>query len=445
MKRQVFVSVVLYISDDSDGAIDLVRRLDCYLGERFEMLEIIVVDDGSDDEAGDKVVAQVESLSHPLVVVRLARHYGVEAAMLAGLQRSMGDFVFELESSRPEFELSVLMDLYETASRGTDIVAASGPAVPFWSRLFFAVVNRYADLGVPLSTEKVRIVSRRALSAMLGLRERVLYRKALYAITGYPYAKQVYEVPADRQSGSRSLDRNTVAQAADILISFSRFSQRAPFWLAVVFGSFSLLAGLYAVMVFVFRSGVVSGWTTVMLLLSMGFCGVFLSIGLIGAYVSNVLTEVRARPLFAIRTATVANPGWRDRDDTHTRRAVSPYFEAQLRGGDPSRRVEPVAERTEKDSAEFDVAPNRADLRGDLAGGGVDAANRDLGDAKAQPRCTDREVDEQLIPLEGVTERLHPRIEEQASRVGPERVGRVREPEASGEGDERSVNQPDRQ
>jgi hypothetical protein len=338
LREHVFVSVVIYLRNEREAAVKLIRALDEYLSEHFEMAEIVIVDDASADGAGAAIAEMADSIRHPLVLIELARHCGPDTAMLAGLQQAMGDFVFELETCQPDFELDVLARLYETAAEGTDIVGASGESARLRSRLFYALINRYGNLGVPMSSERVRVVSRRALNAMLALQERVHYRKVLYAITGYPYGKLSYPPLPGRQAPSPSGERS-VADAMNILISYSNFGPRAGLSLALLFGVFSLAAAIYTVGVFLFYRNVVSGWTTLMMLGSMGFCGVFLVLGLMGTYVSNVLAEVRRRPPFAVRQMAVFNPlsrHWSSDTSTEADLAVGAYMRSQVEDGELS-------------------------------------------------------------------------------------------------------------
>lgn len=306
MKEPVFVSVVLYVANDSADAGAFVEDLAHSLSGLFELSEIVVVDDASSDGTVDDVEKAATSASVPVTVIRLARHTGVEAAMVAGLQRAMGDFVFELDTCRPEFDLNLLDTMYRRAAGGTDIVAAAGSDHDVRSRAFYWLVNRFGNLGVPLATERVRVVSRRALNAMLALRETVRYRKALYAVTGYPYERITYErVRSHRSAGRR--EQRSLATAAEILIAFSSFGEHAVFSLAVFFALVSLLGFVYAAAVYLIQ-GAVSGWTTTMSMLSLGFAGLFFVLGVLGATIGTILEEVRGRPQFAVRSVHVHNP-----------------------------------------------------------------------------------------------------------------------------------------
>lgn len=273
------------------------------------MYEIIVMDDASEDDTLGQARRCALAGNHAISVMELSRRHGVEAAMQAGLERAVGDWVFELESTVLDFDLGLLTRMYSHGARGFEIVTASGDRGPARSRLFYAVVNRYADLDQPLRSVRVRLTSRRSLNAMLAMKEKVRYRKALYAFVGARQHHVVYPAdPALQARAPRRIDRETTRLAFDVLLSFSGFGLRLAHRLSFAFGLLSLFASAYALFIYMFKENVVQGWTTVTVLTSGGFAGLFLVLGIIGEYLARILIEVRARPLYSVRTTDVVVP-----------------------------------------------------------------------------------------------------------------------------------------
>lgn len=310
MRQKTYVSLVVYVRKEADVVADFLRSACGFLAEHFELYEVLVVDDASAD--GTLVAARAVALEdeYCLSVVELSRRHGVEAAMQAGLERTVGDWVFEVESAAVDFPLDLLLTMYEQAALGFEIVTAAGDRGSWRSRTFYSAVNRYAELDQPLRTVRVRLTSRRSLNAMLSMKEKVRYRKALYAFVGARQHHIVYQAlatPSTRRV-ERRLDRETTSLAFDVLLSFSGFGLRLAHRLSFAFGALSLLAIAYAVFAYFFQADVVQGWTTVTVLTSAGFAGVFLVLGVIGEYLARILIEVRGRPLYSIRSAEVSVP-----------------------------------------------------------------------------------------------------------------------------------------
>jgi dolichol-phosphate mannosyltransferase len=296
MKRHEFVSVVMYFERGAqlDRCVALVGLMAGFLREGFSVAEIVVVDDTGE---GLVRVLDLEALACPIRVVELAHHHGPEAGMVAGLERAVGDWVFEIEGSTGGFTSIELWEMFEKALEGRDIVALVPSAPPRSSRLFYWLVNRYSNLGRDLTSERVRLVSRRALNALMALGERVRHRKALYALTGLPFAAVSYQ--AEVSLPRRRLNRENSGLAFDVLLATSNFGVKVAHVLSLTFLLFSVGAGIYALVINFVKHDVIEGWTTLMIVVAVGFAGLFLVLAVLGEYMARILAEVRRRPLYA--------------------------------------------------------------------------------------------------------------------------------------------------
>lgn len=194
MKEPVFVSVVAYTYNNESTISEFLRIIDDFMHQTFENYEIILVNDCSTDMTIEKANKTIGELNGNITILSLSRKHGIELAMMAGLHRSIGDFVFEIESTVIDYPIDILRQLFKTSTSGYDIVAAASTKKPgIYSKIFYSLVNKISFLNLSLSTESLRIVSRRALNTMLHLKEKVRYRKALYAFTGYRGTKLEYQ------------------------------------------------------------------------------------------------------------------------------------------------------------------------------------------------------------------------------------------------------------
>jgi len=309
MKEKVFVSAVVYTRNDQALAGERIKLLDDTLYGTFEHYEIIVVNDGSTDRTLERLRDISRDLNESLVVINLSREHGLEKAMMAGLIKSMGDFVFEIDSILMDFDLNRLPDMYQTALKGFDIVVLAPEINPsFASKMFYKAINKITYLNLDLKTETARLISRRALNAMLNLKEKVRYRKALYAYTGYSKTELLYN-PAERKfPAKKKINRENVGTALDIIVSFSNFGLKSAHYLSIFFLFFSLFMGAYAFYNYFFNQSVVAGWTTLMILISFGFAGMFFIIGMLGEYISRIMIEIQDRPFYTVRSVEIYRP-----------------------------------------------------------------------------------------------------------------------------------------
>lgn len=301
MKEQVFVSVVLYAQNNEREIAQALIDVNQTMMTHFKNFEIIVVNDFSEDRTLEEAHNVIQDIHGDTTIINLSRKHGVEHAMMAGLNKSMGDFVFEVESLSVDFHMEMLYEMFKISTlKGFDIVAASSGQASWKSRLFYKVFNKVSYLNLSLSTESVRLVTRRALNAMMNLKEKVRYRKALYELTGY--SKTLHEYNAVSKAPSRRVNRENISLAMDALVSFSHFGLRTAHLLTGIFFVFSLFMGGYALYNYFFNQSVVQGWTTLMILISLGFAGLFFIGGVIGEYTSRILIEIQNRPFYSTKS-----------------------------------------------------------------------------------------------------------------------------------------------
>ena len=198
--------------------------VDAHFDERFDAYEIVVVDDASSDHSTDVVKAVAPTLHCALSLVELAHFHGVEAAMVAGLDRAMGDFVFEFDDTYMDYPFEVLDRMYDSAVSGFDVVAAAPDNLGWRLRAFYAVCNWFSGIKPPLSYERLRVSSRRALDAMLHQRERIRDRQVLYRYTGYRYLRLDYS--PDRAAGHRP--KTSLRFGLDVFFSFTDAGSGSP-------------------------------------------------------------------------------------------------------------------------------------------------------------------------------------------------------------------------
>jgi glycosyltransferase involved in cell wall biosynthesis len=319
MKEKVFVSAIAYIHNEETRVEEFIKRIDFKLNELFEDFEIIIVNDFNSGNSLNKIKALHHDLNGNLVILNLSRKHGLESSMMAGLDKSIGDFVFEFDSTHIDYPEDILIDMYRTAVTGYDIVSVSPIRTNINSRLFYSLMNKVAYSDLNLSTERIRVVSRRALNAMFNLKEKIRYRKALYALTAFDSKKLTYE---PTQSTKREFNRENVKQAFDIFVVFSNFGLRFGHYMSFVFFLFSLFMIGYSLYNYIFNQSVVEGWTTIMIMLAVGFSGVFFIMGMIGEYISRILTEVQNRPYYSIHSVEIIKPKKNQFQEKNMKRGV---------------------------------------------------------------------------------------------------------------------------
>jgi dolichol-phosphate mannosyltransferase len=267
--------------------------------------EIIYVDDGSSD--GTLEVLRELARKDPRVrYLSLSRNFGGQAATTAGLEHATGAAVISLDSDlqHPPELIPLLLEHWQ---EGNDVVLThreSDPTVGWFrrwaARSFFGFFNRVAVTPLPRAICDYRLLSRKALDALLRCHETHRLLRGLVSWLGFRTAFVPFR-PAARTHGTTKYTLSGLFNlAADSMLSFSRLPLRLAFGL----GAFFLAAGALLLLGGLVHQGLWGGTSWGLLLLAatvtMNGC-VLLILGIVGEYVGRIYEQVKSRPLYVLK------------------------------------------------------------------------------------------------------------------------------------------------
>ncbi len=268
--------------------------------------EAVYVNDGSRDNS----LAVLEGLAarHPEVsIISLSRNFGKEAAMTAGLDhvRGAAAIVIDIDLQDPP---EVIPELVAGWREGFDVVYAQRRAREgeTWLKrataaAFYRVMqNIGGPVRLPPNTGDFRLLSRRALDALLRLREQHRFMKGLFAWIGFP-AKAVLYDRAPRAAGETKWNYWKLWNfSLEGITSFTVVPLKAATYLGLGTAFFAVLFGGHIVVKTLIYGNPVSGYPSLMaVVLFLG--GVqLMTLGIIGEYLGRVFNEAKARPLYIV-------------------------------------------------------------------------------------------------------------------------------------------------
>jgi glycosyltransferase involved in cell wall biosynthesis len=270
-----------------------------------DAVELIVVDDGSRDDTVQTVRALARA--HPQVVLlRLSRNFGKEAALTAGLEAARGDVVVLMDADG-QHPPALLPQMLARWREGADVVYAvrrtrHDQTVLYagLAGLFYRFVNWGNRVEIPAHAGDFRLMDRKVVRALMQLPERNRFMKGLYAWVGFQSTAIDYE-PLPREDGRSHFGlRGAFKLALTGMISFST----APLHLIAALGLLLAVAsiGYGAVVVFqYFYEGIaVPGYATIVVSMMLLFGIQLLSLGVLAEYVGRIYEEVKRRPAYLI-------------------------------------------------------------------------------------------------------------------------------------------------
>ncbi len=301
-KEKNFISAVVYLYNNEKEVCDFLGKVNSLLSENFEKYEIVCVNDCSTDGTVKAVEGFCETNKvKSLTVINTSFFQGVESAMVAGVDISIGDFVLEFDSPVVDYQPDMIMDVYRKSLQGNDIVfAIPHGAGKFTSKLFYNLFNRFSDMQYKIRTQRFSIISRRGINRVKSMGVKTVYRKAVYASCGLPVADFEYKpLSAEKTGDSQKAVKQELA--LNSLILFTDIGYKISVTLSMLMACVLLMAAVYTVTVFLSASPV-AGWTTTMLVISFGFFGLFILFAFVLKYLSLILNLVFTRKQYVIES-----------------------------------------------------------------------------------------------------------------------------------------------
>ena len=303
-KEKNFVSCVLYLHNDGKNIRDFLKAVCGTMEAHFEKYEVVCVNDCCVDNTLEEIHAFLEESSghHVVSLINLSFYQGVEMAMNAGRDLAVGDFLFEFDKCRLDFDPSLIMEVYHKALEGNDVVAAAPKReVALTSRLFYAVYNLGSRNTYKLRQERFRIISRRAVNRVNQMNAYIPYRKAMYMNCGLRAATIVYDNKEMGKGARNREERSTRSSLAlDTLIIFTDVLEKFSLMISGIL--FFVMMIMFGWIVYSIFSTVrpVEGWMSLMTLISFGFFMMSVLLTLIFKYLAVILSMSFKRQRYVI-------------------------------------------------------------------------------------------------------------------------------------------------
>ena len=284
----------------------LFARLEVVCASLGLATEIVCIDDGSRDDSWAQLAARAGS-DPRLRLVRLARNFGKEAALTAGLEVATGDMVVPLDADLqdPPELIAEFVTLWE---QGYDVVygvradrSSDTPLKRFTAGMFYRAFNRLSDYPIPASTGDFRLMDRAVVEALKTLPERNRFMKGLFAWVGFRQVGVPYARPARAAGTSTWGYLRLVRFALDGITAFSTAPLRV--WTGV--GLAAAFVALIAAIAMVIRVLVIGrdvpGYASLMVVVLGGFAVQMIALGVMGEYIGRMYQEVKGRPIYLVR------------------------------------------------------------------------------------------------------------------------------------------------
>jgi len=310
------ISIVVPCYNEEEVIIETNKRLTIELNKladkRNLKYEIIYVNDGSRDNTL-KILHQLEkenleknSINGKLIILSLAKNFGHQIALSAGLQHAKGNAIISIDADLQD-PPEVIEGMLELWKEGSDIVygVRTVREGETWfklitAKLFYIIVRKLTNCDIPLNSGDFRLMSRRALDIFNSLPEKNRFIRGMVPWIGLKQTPIYYERSARFAGTTKYPLTKMIKLALDGIIGFSNTPLKSAYYLGFTVAFLSFIYGFFILVYSQIKAFPVQGWSSIMVtILFIG--GIqLITIGILGEYIGRIYDEVKKRPLFII-------------------------------------------------------------------------------------------------------------------------------------------------
>ena len=293
------------IYNDEEVIPELLRRLTAVVESIVSDYEIILVDDGSRDRSWE-IMQEERAKRAYLRIARLSRNFGQQNSIAAGLSLTTKELIVLMDSDlqdRPE-DIPVLIDALLADSKATMAIAQweqrqdSRMKIAV-SRLFQRVSNSITDIHTMPRLGIFRVMRKSVVEELRRFPEKTATAVSLLYYIGHKYVA----VPLKRDARFAGKSGYNLSKMLSLtfarIFSFSMF----PIRMVTYMGAFLCIGSMLAacgLIIYKLVGNVVTGWTSMMVLMLFLFGLNFAFLGILGEYIGRIFLETKQRPNFII-------------------------------------------------------------------------------------------------------------------------------------------------
>lgn len=299
------ISVILPLFNEQENLPELYRRVTAALEKTEPDFEIIFVDDGSRD-GSLQIVTRIAQEDARVAVIALARNFGHQAAISAGLDQARGSAVIVMDADLQD-PPEVLAQFIAKWHEGYDVVyAVREQRKEGWFKrtcyaAFYRVLQRMGNIEIPVDAGDFCIMDRRVVDLLVNMPERSRFVRGLRSWVGLKQIGLSYERQARYAGQTKYSYYRLITLALDGLVSFSFVPLRIISVLGILISIISILLAIsYTIQKLLWGLSPPGFPTTIVAVFFLA--GIQLTtIGVIGEYVGRIFEEVKRRPMYVVR------------------------------------------------------------------------------------------------------------------------------------------------
>lgn len=302
------ISIVVPMYNEQEMVPALYRELQQLSGTMGDYeFEFVLVNDGSSDDTL-AWLRQLAKEDERVVYLSFSRNFGKEAALLAGLAHSTGDYVATMDADLqdPPALLPRMMELL--LEKGFDNVATrrvnrkGEPKIrSFFARMFYKLMRHLSEIEIADGARDYRLMRREMVDSILSVGESNRFSKGIFAWVGYETGWLEFENTPRAAGETKWSFWKLLRYSLDGIMNFSDAPLRISSFLGLLLTMVSFFAIVFVVVRALLLGDPVAGWPSLVCIITfIGGIQLF-CMGIMGQYIAKTYMEVKRRPHYIIK------------------------------------------------------------------------------------------------------------------------------------------------
>ncbi len=297
------ISLVIPCYNEEESIPYFIEEINKVINKINEKFELIFVNDGSKDKTLD-ILKELSKSNKNIKYISFSRNFGKEAAMLAGLEASKGDYVAIMDvdlQDPPKY----LIEMYDGITKegydsvGLKRVSRKGEPVirSFFAKCYYKLINKISDVEIVDGARDFRLMTRQMVNSILELKENNRYSKGIFAWVGYNTKYLEYE-NVERVAGTTKWSFFQLFKySIESIVAFSTF----PLFISIIIGLLSIFISIIMFILTLCGNNVLGIYTFILFLFGINL----IFIGILGLYISKIHIEMHDRPKYIIKETNI--------------------------------------------------------------------------------------------------------------------------------------------
>jgi polyisoprenyl-phosphate glycosyltransferase len=300
-------SLVIPIYNEESTIPVLYQRVSAVMDKLDGASELIFIDDGSQDHTLD-LLRELHVRDNRVVYLRLARNFGHQIAVSAGLNYVQGDAIIILDADlqHPPELIPELVKLWEKGYHIVYTQQLTKRVHESWFKQlcsygFYRIIKKIANIDMLINTGDFCLMDRQIVDLLNQMPERHRYIRGLRSWVGFNQIAVDFERDIRFAGRVKYTFSKRLALAINGLVSFSSI----PLQFSTYLGFFSAVLAMGMTCYVLYQrmfipNSIVTDFA--MIAIAIFFLGAvqLISIGILGEYIGRIYEEVKHRPLYTI-------------------------------------------------------------------------------------------------------------------------------------------------